>query len=57
MLLRAGAQFGWADKSGVVLDSVGGPQWAALNPHVSDSDLVANGVRWRIEDSEGDVDL
>ena len=39
------------------LDTVGGSQWTALNPHVNGSDLVANGVRWSIEDSEGDVDL
>jgi hypothetical protein len=57
ILLRAGAQFGWADGNGVVVDEIGGPQWAALNPHISGGDLVANGVRWRIEDSEGEVDL
>lgn len=57
ILLRVGAQFGWADSSGVVLDTVGGPQWAALDPHMNGSYLVANGVRWNIEDSEGDVDL
>ncbi len=44
ILLRVGAQFGWADRSGVVLDTIGGPQWAALNPHVNGDDLVANGV-------------
>jgi hypothetical protein len=57
ILMRAGAQFGWADRSGVVLDTIGGPQWTALHPHVNGDDLVANGVRWSIEDSEGDVDL
>jgi hypothetical protein len=57
ILLCAGARFGWADPSGVVLGRVGDPQWTTLNPHVNRSDLVANGVRWRIEDSEGDVDL
>jgi hypothetical protein len=57
ILLRVGAQFGWADRSGVVLDAIGGPLWAALNPHVDGSDLVANGGRWSIEDSEEDVDL
>jgi hypothetical protein len=57
ILLRAGAQFGWADRTGVVLARIGGPQWADLNPHVTGGDLVANGVRWSIEDSEGDVDL
>ena len=43
--------------SGVVLGTVGGPQWTALNPHMNGDDLVANGVRWSIEDSEGEVDL
>jgi hypothetical protein len=57
ILLRAGAHFGWADGNGVVLHTIGGPQWTRLNPRVNGSDLVANGVRWRIEDSEGDVDL
>ncbi len=57
MLLRVGAQFGWADRSGVVLGAIGGPQWTALNPHMNAYDLVANGVRWSIEDSEGEVDL
>lgn len=57
ILLCAGTQFGWADKSGVVLATVGDPQWTALNPHMNGGDLVANGVRWRIEDSEGEVDL
>jgi hypothetical protein len=57
ILLRAGAQFGWADRSGVALGAIGDPKWAALNAHMNGSDLVANGVRWRIEDSEGEVDL
>jgi hypothetical protein len=41
----------------VVVDDIGGPQWTALNPYLTGSDLTANGVRRRIEDSEGDVDL
>jgi hypothetical protein len=57
ILLRAGAQFGWADDSGVVLDAISGPKWTALDPRMNGDDLVANGVRWSIEDSEGDVDL
>jgi len=57
ILLRAGALFGWADRSGVVVDTIGGPRWTALNPYLTGSDLTANGVRRRIEDSEGDVDL
>ena len=57
LLVRAGAQFGWADDSGVLLDAIGGPRWTALNPHMNGDDLMANGVRWGVEDSEGDVDL
>jgi len=57
ILLRAGAQFGWADRSGVVVGPIGGAHWASLNPHINGSDLTANGVRWCIEDSEGEVDL
>ena len=57
ILLCAGTQFGWADNSGVVLDTIGSPQWDALNPRMNGSDLVANGGRWRIEDSEGGVHL
>lgn len=57
ILVRAGAQFGWADPTGVIVDTVGGPRWASLNPHMDESDLVANGVRWSINASEGDVDL
>ena len=40
-----------------VLGEIGDPKWTALDPRIEDGDLVANGVRWRIEDSEGDVDL
>ena len=57
ILLRAGARFGWADGRGVALGTIGDPQWSALNPHMNADDLVVNGVRWNIEDSEGDVDL
>jgi hypothetical protein len=57
MLLCVGAQFAWADRSGVALGAVGDPQWTTLNPHMNGNDLVANGVRWSIERSEGEVDL
>jgi hypothetical protein len=57
ILLRAGAQFGWADRNGVVVDAIGSPRWSALRPHISGGDLMADGVRWPIEDSEGEVDL
>jgi hypothetical protein len=57
ILLRVGTHFGWADRKGVTLGPIDGPQWAALDPHMNSDDLVANGVRWKIEHSEGDVDL
>ena len=57
LLLGAGAHFGWADSSGVAIGMIDDPQWTALDVHIDGSDLVANGVRWRIADSEGDVDL
>ena len=57
ILLRAGALFGWADRTGVVLGAIGDSQWTALDPQIKDGDLVANGVRWRIEDSEGEMNL
>ena len=55
--MRVGELFGWADRSGVVLGTVGGPEWTALNPRLDGSELEANGVRWSIEGSEGNVDL
>ena len=57
ILLRVGPQFGWADGNAVVLGVIGGPQWAALNPHRDGGDLVVNGVRYSIADSEGVVNL
>jgi len=57
ILLCAGDTFGWADRHGVVLGAVGDSQWNAMGPRISDGELVANGVRRHIEDSEGDVNL
>jgi hypothetical protein len=57
ILLRVGELFGWADSSGVVLGTIGGPEWIALNPTMYGSELEAKGVRWSVDDSEGDVDL
>ncbi len=57
ILLRAGAQFGWADLRGVALGMVGDSKWTAINPHMNGNDLMANGGRWSVEDSEGEVDL
>jgi hypothetical protein len=57
LLMRVGELFGWADRSGVVVGVFGGPEWAALNPRSDGSEVEANGVRWGIEGSEGNVDL
>jgi hypothetical protein len=57
ILVRAGAQFGWAHGRGVALGTVGDSGWTALNPHMDADDLVVNGARWTIHDSEGEVEL
>ncbi|MFG1934759.1 hypothetical protein ACGFK1_29590 [Mycobacterium sp. NPDC048908] len=57
ILVCVGERYGWADERGVVLGVVGDPRWAALDLRITDDELVANGVRRHIEDSEGVVDL
>jgi hypothetical protein len=57
ILVGVGPRFGWADNTGAVLGAVGDAQWRALDPQIENGELVANGVRRRIEASEGDVNL
>ncbi|HEX3547736.1 MAG TPA: hypothetical protein VHU62_14330 [Mycobacterium sp.] len=57
ILLRVGEAFGWADPRGVLLGSIDEPEWATLSPRLHGSDLEANGVRWYVQESEGNVDL
>jgi hypothetical protein len=57
ILLRVGDVFGWAEHRGVVVGTVGAHEWLNLSPRMCGSELEANGVRWQIVDSEGDVDL
>jgi hypothetical protein len=57
LLLRVGNLFGWADRTGVMQGVVGGPEWTVLGPCMSGENLEANGVRWKVEQSEGNVDL
>jgi hypothetical protein len=57
ILVCAGAQFEWADSSGVAVGVVGDSQWTVLEPRITDGELVVNGVRRRIQDSEGEVNL
>jgi hypothetical protein len=70
LLLRVGDLFGWAARAGdvarVLLAQVGGPEWAALSPRLRGDELYVDDVddddkpivrRWRVAESEGDVDL
>ena len=57
LLLRVGAMFGWACATAVTLAPVGGDQWEALAPSLSDGEVRVNGVRWKVVQSEGDVEL
>ena len=52
LLVRAGALFGWADRTQVVI----GADRRALGIVISGKDIQANGVRWTVEKSEGNVD-
>jgi hypothetical protein len=55
LLVRVGDRFGWAGAGTVLIDTVGGPRWNALAIDSSDDHVQANGVRWNIERSEGNV--
>jgi hypothetical protein len=57
LLLRVGAVFGWACATAVTLGAVGGAEWEALAPKLSDGEVRVNGARWTVEQSEGDVEL
>ncbi|BDX33262.1 hypothetical protein TUM20985_38090 [Mycobacterium antarcticum] len=55
LLLRVGDQFGWAGGGAVVIGRLDGHEWEALGVTMSDNEIHANGARWAIERSEGDV--
>jgi hypothetical protein len=57
LLLRVGGLFGWASSSGVLIGEVDGPDWQALDAHLTDSELRASGGRWKISRTEGVVNL
>jgi hypothetical protein len=57
LLLRVGGVFGWASTSTVTLAAVGGAEWEALAPRLSDGEIRVNGARWAVVQSEGDVEL
>jgi hypothetical protein len=49
--------FGWASATAVTLAVVGGAEWEALAPSLSDDEIRVNGARWTVVQSEGDVEL
>jgi hypothetical protein len=53
LLVRVGDHFGWAGGGEVVIDVVDGPRWSALA--ITGENVLANGVRWKVERSEGNV--
>jgi hypothetical protein len=55
LLLRVGELFAFAGGETVLIGPVGGPQWEALAIETSSDQLQANGVRWTIDRSEGNV--
>ncbi len=55
LLLRVGEKFGWAGAGAVVIGTVGGREWTELAIVLSDNGVQANGTRWNIERSEGNV--
>jgi predicted signal transduction protein with EAL and GGDEF domain len=57
LLLRVGPLLGWACATAVTLAVVGGDEWEALAPSLSDGEVRVNGVRWKVVQSEGDVEL
>lgn len=57
ILLRVANVFGWADRSGAAVGAVGASEWQALGPKMCGGELEVNGVRWKVEDSEGNVDI
>ena len=57
VLVRVGERFGWVTAASVVIDTVGTPRWTSLGLVVDGGALQAGGVEWRIERSEGNVNL
>jgi len=53
LLVRAGAVFGWADGTGVIT----GVARQELGINLSGNEIQANGVRWTVQGSEGNVNL
>lgn len=57
LLLRVGGRFGWAAADSVTVGAVGDSRWNAMAVGTSRTHLRADGVRWDVERSEGEVQL
>jgi hypothetical protein len=57
LLVRAGALFGWADGAQVLIGAVGGAEYLALGIVISGNEIQANGVRWTVDHTEGNVTI
>ena len=55
LLVRVGGMFGWAGAGDVVIDAVGASRWNALVIDTASGRVQANGVRWVVGSSEGNV--
>ncbi|MCT7366640.1 hypothetical protein A7G45_27650 [Mycolicibacterium llatzerense] len=55
LLLRAGGLFGWADRGQVLIGTVGDAAYQQLGIVMCGDEIQANGVRWTVDESEGDV--
>jgi hypothetical protein len=53
LLVRVGGLVGWADGAGVII----GAECRELAISLSGNEIQANGVRWTVQGSEGNVDL
>jgi hypothetical protein len=57
LLLRVGSRFGWAADTSVTIGAVGDDRWDALSIVMSGNRLRANGVRWDVQRTEGELEL
>lgn len=55
LLLRVGDRFGWAGVDSVVVGAVGDDRWSALEVRTSETHVHADGVRWDVQRTEGEV--
>ncbi len=56
LLVRAGGVFGWAGRGQVLIGSVGDADYQALRIMSSGNEIQANGVRWTVDEAEGNMD-